>query len=312
MISALLVCTGFLIRWGLGLLHPDIPPYITAFPVVFLAGAIGGVGPGILAGAGSGLLIWWAILPFGELNPGQQIGLGMYALSSAVLIAAAHYYRRLMKRLEDEQRFRELVVRELSHRLKNKVATIGAIIAFQLRDTPLIREEILGRLQALAGADDLIASTQGSGAALSDIVALELGPYFPVSRASVEGPEIRFPAKLALAMALMVHELVTNAAKYGALSVPTGRIAIRWTLNQAGLVIDWTEQDGPPVRAPTRKGFGMRLLANSLEQFDGTVSIDFSEAGLRCRIALPDPSSPAAARWLDPSTEAAPKTSFSA
>ena len=123
-----------------------------------------------------------------------------------------------------------MTVEELAHRLKNKIATIQSIISLQLRDSPETRDAIIGRLIALSATDDLIMETQGQGAQLREILSSELGPY-EASRIAVEGPVILLSPKLATTMVkLLVHEVTTNSAKYGALSSATGQVAIRWSI----------------------------------------------------------------------------------
>jgi two-component sensor histidine kinase len=190
-----------------------------------------------------------------------------------------------LKQLEDEEKFRELTVDELAHRLKNKLATIQSIISFQLRDDPQIRDAILRRLTALSATDDLIMATQGEGARLRDILSTEFAPY-DVSRVSRDGPDVLLPPKLALIMALLVHELATNAAKYGALSSSAGKLSIRWLFADALLDIEWRESGGPAVIAPTHRGFGTRLLSRALEQFGGNVNANFATTGLICKLSL--------------------------
>src|SRR4029079_13982705 len=191
----------------------------TFFPASLLAALVGGIGPGILAALLGGVIGWGAFLapPLSwlPLTPAQQISLMAYMVTSLIIVWAADHYRRLMKRLEDEEKFRELAVEELAHRLKNKVATIQSIISLRLRDDPQARDEILSCLGSLRAPDDLIIAAQGKGARLGDIVSAELRPY-DVSRISIAGPEIVLPPKLALTMSLLFHELTTNAAKYGA------------------------------------------------------------------------------------------------
>ena len=178
-----------------------------------------------------------------------------------------------------------MTVDELAHRLKNKLATIQSIISFQLRDNPQIRDAILSRLTALSATDDLIMITQGQGAGLRDILSAELRPY-GVSRVSMEGPDVLLPPKLALMMALLVHELATNAAKYGALSSSVGNLSILWSLTDARLDLEWRERGGPAVTAPVHRGFGTRLLSRALEQFDGAVEATFPTTGLICKLSF--------------------------
>ena len=198
---------------------------------------------------------------------------------------ASDYCRRLEKSLGDEEELRNLAVMEFGHRLKNKVATIRSIIAYQLRDQEAVRDIILQRIGALSSADALIEAAQGRGALIEDMINTELGPY-DISRATIAGPQIVLPAKLALMLALTFHELATNAAKYGALSRPSGRVSCVWSVVGSKLMLEWRESGGPAVAIPTRKGFGTRLLSRALGQFGGTVDANFAATGLVCTISL--------------------------
>jgi two-component sensor histidine kinase len=180
--------------------------------------------------------------------------------------------------------------------LKNKLATIQSIVNFRLRDYPQIRDEIAGSLVALTATDHLITAAQGQGAHIADILATELAPY-EMSRISMDGPSCLLEPKIALTMALLVHELATNAAKYGALSTSDGKLstsdgklAIDWSLAGERLKLEWRESDGPPVSPPSRSGFGTRLFLRALEQFGGKVDAAFALTGLVCILspALPD------------------------
>jgi len=128
-------------------------------------------------------------------------------------------------------------------------------------------------------------TTQGQGAGLREILSAELRPY-GVSRVSMEGPDVLLPPKLALMMALLVHELATNAAKYGALSSSVGNLSIQWSLADARLDLEWRERGGPAVTAPVHRGFGTRLLSRALEQFGGAVESTFATTGLICKLSL--------------------------
>jgi two-component sensor histidine kinase len=204
----------------------------------------------------------------------------------------ADYFRRLSKRLEDEERLREIAVQELAHRLKNKIATIQAIISIQLRDNPQVRNGILDRLNALSATDQLIENANGHGAYIRDIASTELGPYVG-SRAIIQGSNVLLPPKYALTVALIIHELATNAAKYGSLSVPEGRVSVRSTISDRLLSLEWRENGGPLVSEPTRSGFGLKLLSRALSQFGGGVETLFEPTGLVCKmkLTLPDGAS---------------------
>jgi two-component sensor histidine kinase len=182
-----------------------------------------------------------------------------------------------------------LVVEELAHRLKNKIATIQSIISYRLREQPALRDDIVARLVSLSATDDLIITAHGRGASIRDILSAELRPY-ELSRISLDGPDILLPPNLALVMTLLVHELATNAVKYGALSCPAGKLSIYWSLLNRNVSIDWRESGGPTVGSPSHRGFGSQLLSSALDQFNGSVETTFEKDGLICRMkaVLPD------------------------
>jgi two-component sensor histidine kinase len=287
--TTLLVVLASLLRWGLGFFTQDLQAFTTFYPAVLFAALWGGAGVGIFAAILGGIVSWWAFLPpYSALLPltrGDEINLLTFIFSSIVIVWATDHYRRLTKRLQDEEGFRKLAVEELAHRLKNKLATIQAIVSFRLREHPHVRDEITSALTALTATDDLISATQGQGARIGDILSTELAPY-DVSRISMDGPDCLLSPKLALTMALLVHELATNAAKYGALSSAAGKLAIDWTLADTRLRLDWRESGGPPVSPPAHSGFGTRLFLRALEPFSGQVDATFAPSGLVCKLSV--------------------------
>jgi K+-sensing histidine kinase KdpD len=138
----------FWIRW----FDPQAPPLIAYYPTVALCALLGGVGPGMLTALTGGVTAWWAfMLPaysFSLARHGDRVTLVAFAFASTFIVFTSDYFRRAAKRLEDEEQLRQLAVQELAHRLKNKIATIQAIISVQLREHPEIRKDILDRLQA--------------------------------------------------------------------------------------------------------------------------------------------------------------------
>ena len=294
-IALVMIASG--IRWGLGFLGDDVFVFAAYYPAVLFATYIGGAGAGIFAAVLGTAIAWWAFIPprfaFFPLTPGLETKVLAFLFACALIVWGADRYRKLTKRLEDEEKFRELAIEELAHRLKNKLATIQSIVSLRLREHPQTKDEILSSLGALSATDDLVMATQGQGARLRDILSAELGPY-KLSQISMEGPSLLLPPKLALTMALLVHELATNAAKYGALSSSSGRISICWSLADARLNLDWRETGGPPVSPPVRRGFGTRLFLRALEPFSGNVDATFASTGLICKmsVVLPESASP--------------------
>ena len=202
------------------------------------------------------------------------------------------------RRAEKRQR---LLINELNHRVKNTLATVQSIAAQTLRsapDLPRAREAFEARLLALAGAHDLLTAESWHGARLADVVASAMTPFETERRPQISrsGPAVWLTAQRALALSMALHELATNAVKYGALSVPEGRVTIRWTVSDDDmLTLSWVEQDGPPVQPPQRSGFGSRLLQRSLaRELGGDVVFTFAPEGVRCEIhcdlVAPSPS----------------------
>ncbi|CAN7192828.1 PAS domain S-box protein [Phenylobacterium sp. LjRoot225] len=193
------------------------------------------------------------------------------------------------ERRRAEQR-QQLLINELNHRVKNSLATVQSIAAQTLRSAPDLtsaRELFETRLVALAAAHDLLTAESWRGARLTDVVASAMAPFEATQRPQINrsGPPVWLAAHRALALALALHELATNAAKYGALSVPEGRVTISWSASGEQLTLSWIEEGGPPVAAPTRSGFGTRLLQRSLaHDLHGEVAFTFAPEGVRCEI----------------------------
>ncbi|MBS0528925.1 MAG: sensor histidine kinase, partial [Proteobacteria bacterium] len=150
-----------------------------------------------------------------------------------------------------------------------------------LRDHPVAWDRIDGRMRALSATDDLIAQTDGRGCDIIDLLRAELGPYGH-ARFILNGDPLVLPGRLAVSLALMFHELATNAAKYGALSAPHGLLHVSWTVTDNLLSIIWDESGGPVITAPGKPGFGTKLLNSGLRGFDGKAEIAYLATGLHC------------------------------
>jgi PAS domain S-box-containing protein len=181
-----------------------------------------------------------------------------------------------------------LLVAELNHRVKNTLATVQSIAAYSLRGRggpAEARAAFEERLFALARAHDVLTREHWEGAELGEIVAQAVEPFGAGGRFRIEGPPVRLSPRAALAFAMALQELATNAAKYGALSVPAGRIEIAWNRDGSDLRFRWTETNGPAVAAPQRRGFGLALIERSLAQdLDGEAAVAFEPGGVECRV----------------------------
>ena len=215
-----------------------------------------------------------------------------------------------------EQHLR-LMVNELNHRVKNSLATVQAMTSQTLRRGEIpeeVREALASRLMALASAHDVLTDEKWSGADLRDLIVQAAAPYASLSGASpfvVEGPTVFLPPKTAIAMALAFHELTTNAAKYGALSATGGAVSVSWSVtgppDARRLCLTWRETGGPPVKPPTRRGFGTRLIERGLAaELAGEVRLDYASQGLMCTVDASLPPAPAAAPWVPDAAALAP------
>ncbi|CAN5496408.1 PAS domain S-box protein [soil metagenome] len=182
-----------------------------------------------------------------------------------------------------------LLINELNHRVKNTLASIQSIARQTLRpdETPVhVRERLIDRLLAMSAAHDVLTRESWEGAGLEEIVLQGLAPFVDdqePDRIAISGPALRVGASTALSLALAMHELATNAVKYGALSTPDGKVTITWDRGDGDhAFLTWTEHGGPPVRPPSRKGFGSRLLDRGLSaDLGGQPKLTFAAEGVR-------------------------------
>jgi PAS domain S-box-containing protein len=196
-----------------------------------------------------------------------------------------------LKQAESHQR---LLIHELNHRVKNTLAIVQAIArqTFRQAGTSEARDAFEGRLAALSAAHDVLTRRNWETATIgqavdSSLQALGRG----ADRVRVEGPDLLVPPKTAIALAMVIHELATNALKYGALSVPEGHVELGWASSRGRLRLSWRELDGPRVEIPQRRGFGTRLIEQGLAaELDGHVELRFEPAGVVCTVDAPLPT----------------------
>lgn len=201
----------------------------------------------------------------------------------------------------------QLVVHELNHRVKNSLAMVQSIAAQTFRhaggtaqDMREAQDRFASRLVALAQANDLLTGERWTGASLHTAIEKAVEPYrHDPARLSLDGPQILISPKTALALTLALHELGANAVKYGALSNDAGHVAIRWSSYDGDdgprMRLEWREEGGPRVTAPSHRGFGSRLIERGLAgELNGTVALGFPPEGLHCTVDAPLPTEPGA------------------
>lgn len=205
----------------------------------------------------------------------------------------------VLRRIDSAARERErvleherLLMNELDHRVKNTLANIEALVAQTSRSATSLTDFTLGlerRLRAMSKAHGLLTEGRWTGATVVDVVSQELAQHQSAQAITINGPAIMLTAKASLALSLALHELATNAAKYGALSVAEGGIEVSWERRASGdLELEWIERGGPRVELPTRRGFGSTLIERALSlETGGEARLKFRPSGLECRIVLP-------------------------
>jgi two-component sensor histidine kinase len=216
-------------------------------------------------------------------NVGLRLLLEQASIDAKALLAQAGIDA---EQREAADRLQKLILEELHHRIKNTLATVSAIAAQSLRTAVSIehgQQAIESRLQALGRAHDLLMQVRWSSASLMHIVQGATEPYDSkgTGKFSIQGPELKITSAAVIALAMTLNELCTNTTKFGALSVPAGRIEIAWSIDEknARLHLTWTEKDGPAVHAPTRRSFGTRLMETLGKQLNGDVEMDYAPAG---------------------------------
>ena len=206
------------------------------------------------------------------------------------IIGASKIARDITERKRNEAQI-ALLAREAEHRAKNILATVQATVHLSQSDTPDgLKRVIEGRIRALANVHRLFVESRWIGAELYNLIAQELSPYRQEGdkRVRIEGPNWMMEPNAAQAIAVTLHELATNAAKYGALSVPDGRVQMKWSRAADGRVtLRWTESNGPPVNPPRHQGVGMRVMENMLAAHEGKIHFSWRSQGLSCEITMP-------------------------
>ena len=194
------------------------------------------------------------------------------------------------RRAEDH---RDLLVNELSHRVKNTLATVQAIAAQTLRNAgvePAVQQALEARLITLSNVHNVLTDENWGSAALREVIAAALRPHSEPDRERfiVNGPALRVRPQSAVALSMALHELCTNAVKYGALSVETGHVEVEWQATGGRFRLRWRERGGPPVVRPSRKGFGSRLIGRGLAaELLGEARIEYEPAGVVCTVDAP-------------------------
>jgi light-regulated signal transduction histidine kinase (bacteriophytochrome)/CheY-like chemotaxis protein len=235
----------------------------------------------------------WKETVHGQARPWTEADREVAEAMRAAIVEVLLRHSELMADERSKAEVRQRMLNEeLNHRVKNILAIIKSLVGQPVQDGRTVTDyvgSLKGRIQALAYAHDQVVRGDGGGS-LADLLRAELGPYqSPANAVSLHGPDVWLDARAFSVMALVTHELATNAAKYGALSAGGGRLDVSWRLEPGGdCELVWTESAGPVVRRPTRTGFGTALLDRSVPfELGGTSDIDYAPGGIVARFCLP-------------------------
>jgi two-component sensor histidine kinase len=310
-----LFVAAFGVRFAIDSRLPPGFPYLTFFPAVIVATLFSGLWPGIVCALLGGLASWYFfIAPVNsfELTPGAVLALVFYAFIVSVDILIIHTVSvttaTLIRQRQEIARFAESKEREnqllleqdalqkklsaeLVHRLKNQLTLVQAIVNQTTRsvtDPAAMVVTLRGRIGVLAGAHDLLLHGVAGVTSVHDIVRKSISIY-DTRRFGVKGPDVEVAERAAVSLTLMLHELGTNASKYGALTTPEGRVAVEWSVadgDEPVFELIWREEDGPAVSVPERRGAGSRLIAAGIGS-GSEVVMDFAPGGVACRLRVP-------------------------
>jgi two-component sensor histidine kinase len=264
-------------------------PMVVFYPFVLIASVWGGTLAGFTSLALSAAIadyLWLPPISSFTRSASSAVTLTAFAIVCLFGIFIAGLFRALLEVHVEGEKRAILLTHELKHRVANLLGVVQVISAQTARNFATMedyQDKFSARLTALARAQQLVVENPGSAPPFREFLMRVVEP-FGIERFLIDGPAILVPPYLGTSCALLFHELSTNALKYGALSVPDGRVAIRWEAKGNAVRLDWREFEGPPVAAPVRAGFGSRLLKTALPSEYGGATIAFNPDGVQCTV----------------------------
>ncbi len=290
-LAAACVAAAAVLRLVLDPVLGDSVPFITLFPAVLVASAWAGPAAGV-----SALALGSVVAGFAWLSPARTLPAGAFPWApplaflflGGVVVAVAALLRELVDVHAMSEARARVLAHEMEHRVANVLGVVQAISRQTARNAATVAEHqasFEARIAALGRAQRLVTETRGAPPDIASLLRQVLEP-FGEDRFALSGPPTAMPGELGTSLALLMHELGTNAVKHGALSAPDGRVAITWASEGERTALEWRELNGPPVAAPSRTGFGSRLLKTAFSPQQGEASIAFDPTGVRCSIRL--------------------------
>lgn len=284
------VAAGTLVHWVLEPMLVGVP-FITFFPAVLFATVLGGIRAGAMALVLSALVaayLWLAPYRLLDLSRSSWVTLIVFILMGGTVVFGAHLLQIAVAMARESEGRASLIAREMQHRIGNKLALVQAVARLSARHAETLdefQELFSARLQALSESQAVAGPQPDLPTDLGALLRVVLRP-FDEQRIHLSGPLAGIDSRDRPMLALLLHELGTNAVKHGALSIPRGRIALSWAMADPGVRLEWRESGGPPVAPPDRTGFGTSLANAAFPPERGEVSFDYLPEGLRCTVRL--------------------------
>jgi two-component sensor histidine kinase len=284
--AILAVAVAALIRWVIDR-GANGTPFVTFMPVVVISAVLLQWPYAVLAALASLVTV---VVLFGEtariqLTPANQILWGTFVFLAGFIIVVGHILRETILELEAQAATIRGFNAELQHRTKNTLQIVRALASRAMRTTDPVEfyETLAGRLDSLVRANELLGSSRLEPCEAAELIRVALQP-FPIGAFQADGPPCMIAGEPGKQLMMALHELATNAVKYGALSVDGGHVVISWTVEGDQLDLFWQERGGPPVRPPTKAGLGTRILSpgGGLRAVD----LDYRPDGVACRISV--------------------------
>ena len=264
--------------------------FASFYPAVLVIALFAGPWAGAFGAVLAILVAWWAFVPplfeFNQLGIAEYANLVLFLLSALLVVWLAHLYRQQIANLQKSEMERELLLKEMHHRVRNSFAVVQSIVRATLADQPERAEKIVGRVQAVSRTNDIIDQADKHQASLRTLILNELEPYQAGGRIHLVGPDLQLSSDVARNVCLVLHEMTTNAVKHGSLKEPNGRVDVSWVSGGDHCILTWQERDGPIITDSEKRGFGTRMMTRSLDAIEGSIAHEFAPTGICSRISF--------------------------
>jgi two-component sensor histidine kinase len=290
-LAVFFVAIAAAIPFAFGMVEERVLLFALFYPTVLLTAVWVGAGPAIFAIVLLLSLAWLAFVPplytLEIKDQSTLLNLGLFTLSSGLTVWIANRYRCALNAFEMSEEARELIVEEMRHRSRNSLAASKSIIDRTLLNDPAAAAALLARLQTVLEAENVFKGNTAKGELLQHVVLAELRSY-SAERFLIDGPPLMLAPGQAPNFSLIVHELATNAAKFGAFSNSRGFLSVSWLVTDGKLEFKWQENSQSPMSSePPSRGLGSRLIDAAVKKLKGNIIRSFDGTGFKCRIVMP-------------------------